>query len=629
MLKKWLFNKLDLITSRVQLSSLLRRFPKDLELNPASESIIILIFMSLSSTFIIMLSRKDALKLIHEGPRAWNLWRKRHPADFPNLDGIELIGKDLAGIDLSGISLRNTVFNHCNLESASLVSACLFEANLRNNNLKAARMIATDLSHADLTASNLKDANMLTATVSGTRFDKVDLRGQDLQTLDLRRVSFRGANLSNQLLAKSDLSGSILDDCILTDSDLSFANLHETSLVNVNLSNTTLTETRFTQANLSNAIFTSNSLYSLNFEGAKLENCDFRQSTLKHCNFSKADITGCMFWEINAIDWTLTNVKCNYAYWDEQGRQKTYYGSYDFERMYSDVLTLQLKYPFRMSVSEIATLPIFIEHLQASQWGTSIRLKSIKDDAGGSLVTLSIDENSAYQPSELRSSLQQEADSIIMAQITVRQDPMLQAALKEQVASIKETFWPRLLELAAEHERNVIRSLTIIFMDLTGFSRWTDDELTAKLELFRGLVKPILHRWGAAHPNMEGDSLRVSFENATIALACACMLRSVLSGAGFDMRIGIELGEVTITHNVVTNQPDLEGGAVNMAARLEASAEAGEILATEQVKFHSSNRDLFQFVPRIVTLKKAIGNKKAGEPIECYSVSPKGSLDSV
>jgi hypothetical protein len=71
-----------------------------------------------------------------------------------------------------------------------------------------------------------------------------------------------------------------------------------------------------------------------------------------------------------------------------------------------------------------------------------------------------------------------------MAQVAMRQDLLLQRSLKEVIANIKENFWPRLLELAVERE--VVRDLTIIFMDLSGFSPWRDDDLAHKLALFRG-----------------------------------------------------------------------------------------------------------------------------------------------
>lgn len=568
-----------------------------------------------------MLDLDKAVKLLSKGAKAWNQWRKRYPSLYPNLDGIELHDLDLKGIDFSGVSLCHAVINDCNLQSASLVSARFNEANLQNNDFTSARMIAAELNDADLSGSILKNANILTASVRGARFERVDFVGHDMQALDLRDVSFRGADLSNQFLARSDLSGTILDDCKLANSDLSSVNLQEASIANVDLSGCKLNGVNFNKANLTKSIFAANQIENINFEEAILTDCDFRQTIIKRSNFRKADMTGCLLWEANTVDWTLSDVVCSYACWDKQGKQKTHYGKHDFERIYSDTLTLELRYPFRMLAAEISTLPILIEHLQASHWGTSIRLKAIKDYAGGSLVTLSIDELSAYQPSELREALQREANYILMAQVAMRQDVVLQSALKEEIANIKENFWPRLLELAAENEREVVRNLTIIFMDLTGFSKWKDEELAYKLALFRGLVKPVLQRWNAGHPNMEGDSLRVTFKNATVALACACMLRNVLVAAGFELRIGVELGEVSIVHNAITNQPDLEGTAVSMAARLEGAADPGEILVSDKVKYHSDQRGYFEFVSRRVPLKKGIGEKRSGDTVECYAVT--------
>jgi hypothetical protein len=59
-------------------------------------------------------------------------------------------------------------------------------------------------------------------------------------------------------------------------------------------------------------------------------------------------------------------------------------------------------------------------------------------------VILSIDETSAWQPYDLRDSLQREANFILMAQVAMRQDLLLQRSLKEEIANIKENFWPRL-----------------------------------------------------------------------------------------------------------------------------------------------------------------------------------------
>ena len=177
------------------------------------------------------------------------------------------------------------------------------------------------------------------------------------------------------------------------------------------------------------------------------------------------------------------------------------------------------------------------------------------------------------------------------------------------------------MELAAEHEQERVRNLTIVFMDLKGFSRWGDEERSEKLSLFRGLLKPILKKWRGSFPNMEGDSLRITFRNASVGLACACMISKVLTAAGFQLRLGVDLGEVAIVHNEVTEQADLEGSAVALAARLEAVAEPGEVLATEMVKHYADQKGIFEFKSRQIKLAKSVGTKNAGDIIECHSIT--------
>ncbi len=249
-----------------------------------------------------------------------------------------------------------------------------------------------------------------------------------------------------------------------------------------------------------------------------------------------------------------------------------------------------------------------------------MRLKSISDVAGGALVKFVVEEVGSHNPTELKNQLQAEAERIQLAQLMLRNNTQLHFQLKEKVAAIREEFWPRLLELAVDHEHEQVRNLTILFMDLKGFSKWSDGELSEKLSLFRGLVKPILKKFAAGHPNMEGDSLRVTFKNATAGLSCACMIRNVLRAAGFELRIGVELGEVLVVHNEVTDIPDLEGVAVSMAARMEAAAEPGEVLVSQRVRHYAERSELFEFTPRRVPLKKSIGAIAQGEYIECFAV---------
>jgi len=57
----------------------------------------------------------EALAVIHQGPKAWNNWRKEKQNPSLNLSGADLHGRDLTmadlrGVDLSNANLRNAKF---------------------------------------------------------------------------------------------------------------------------------------------------------------------------------------------------------------------------------------------------------------------------------------------------------------------------------------------------------------------------------------------------------------------------------------------------------------------------------------------------------------------------------------
>src|SRR5690606_11530143 len=153
----------------------------------------------------------------------------------------------------------------------------------------------------------------------------------------------------------------------------------------------------------------------------------------------------------------------------KSGKEKTVYRQHEFECIFDDAITIELRYPYRLIDQELATLPIFIDHLAAAHWSTNLCLKSINEIAGGALCKFVVEEVGPNNPTELKAQLQDDAERIQLAQLALRRDAKLHVQLKEKIAAIREEFWPRLLELAADHERQQVRNLTILFMDLKGF----------------------------------------------------------------------------------------------------------------------------------------------------------------
>lgn len=573
-----------------------------------------------------VVSLEELSSIIRQGASEWNAWRSNHSGDLPKLDGIELEGLDLAGANFSGLSMRNSRIENCKFLGAQFLSTDLRGASLKGSYFERSRLIATKLENADLSGANLQYANILSVSTRGANLSSIDFSGHDLGAFDLREVQLRGALLRGQNLSGLDFSGIDLSDADLRETNLSACSFNESMLTGANLEGAKLNATLFRKADLARAQLRGLDASGIDFSGASLRDADLREARLVGAHLCGACLTGAKLWKVESTGWDISGVECEYAFWSKLEAEKSRYQKREFERLFTQAATIDLKYPRRLSAAEMTTLPILLEHLQALHWGVILRLKSITDVSGGSLVSLVMEECGGLNPSDVREDLAREAQRIQAAQLVMRDDVKIQYQMKEELAHIKEKFWPRLLELAAEHESEQSRQLTVVLMDIKDFSSWEQDELSERLALFRGLLKPILNKWQASYPNMEGDSLRVTFRNASAALACACMMEGVLDAAGFEVRIGVELGEVSVIMNEVTEVSDLEGTAVSMAARLEAAAQPGEVLVTERVRYYTEHKGMFHFEPVKVKLTKKVGTLKRGEELDCYRVNLVGSI---
>jgi len=142
---------------------------------------------------------------------------------------------------------------------------------------------------------------------------------------------------------------------------------------------------------------------------------------------------------------------------------------------------------------------------------------------------------------------------------------------------------------------------TVLFTDVEGSTALTERLGDAKarevLRAHEGIVREALQAHGGAEVKAMGDGFMASFSSATRALECAINMQRALAdwnagvGAGLAppdgaassaptirVRIGLNAGEP------IAEEKDLFGTAVNMAARIAARAEGGEILASDVVR---------------------------------------------
>src|SRR3989344_4873426 len=142
------------------------------------------------------------------------------------------------------------------------------------------------------------------------------------------------------------------------------------------------------------------------------------------------------------------------------------------------------------------------------------------------------------------------------------------------------------------------KHLTIMFTDVKGFTARTSSssrkELHKMLELHEELIAPIFKRFRGKIVKTIGDAFMVTFYSPTDAVLCGIEIQKTLTnhnesaedGDRLEVRVAINSGEVTIKNN------DVFGEAVNITARLEGIADAGDIYFTESVYLAMNNSEI-------------------------------------
>jgi len=133
-------------------------------------------------------------------------------------------------------------------------------------------------------------------------------------------------------------------------------------------------------------------------------------------------------------------------------------------------------------------------------------------------------------------------------------------------------------------------NLAIVFVDIAGYtprtSSQTREENVLMLRRFDGVVRPLVRAFTGRVVKTIGDAYLLTFRSPTDALLCSMAIhdRLVESDAGvapddrFTIRCAVNVGEVRIEDG-----GDVFGEAVNIAARIEGKAGAGEIYFSESV----------------------------------------------
>jgi TolB-like protein len=159
-----------------------------------------------------------------------------------------------------------------------------------------------------------------------------------------------------------------------------------------------------------------------------------------------------------------------------------------------------------------------------------------------------------------------------------------------------------------------------MFTDLAGYTALTQRNEALAMQLLeehRRIVRPFFPKHNGREIKTIGDAFLVEFASALEATRCAFDIQQSLNELNSSRpedrralaRVGIHLGDV------IHDQNDVYGDAVNIASRIEPLASPGGICVSEQV--YSQIKNKFEFP--LTTLGKR-NLKNVNEPVEVFRV---------
>src|SRR3954453_8138324 len=172
---------------------------------------------------------------------------------------------------------------------------------------------------------------------------------------------------------------------------------------------------------------------------------------------------------------------------------------------------------------------------------------------------------------------------------------------------------------AAERQRESRKVVTVLFCDLVGstaLGESTDPEaLRARMRRYFEDLRIILERHGGTVEKFVGDAVMAVFgipvsheDDALRAARAASEMRQAVGEHGLEARIGINTGGVVVGGSGETL---VTGDAVNVAARLEQAASAGEILIGAETRLLVRDAALLEAV-------EPLALKGKSEPVPAF-----------
>lgn len=269
--------------------------------------------------------------------------------------------------------------------------------------------------------------------------------------------------------------------------------------------------------------------------------------------------------------------------------------------------------PFKLPVPQLG--PILRSHRLAA----GLTVEELASRAGMAPSAIrAIEDNNAVAPT------QQQAKALIAA-LALRGDDrdMFEFAATMGSPILRGFLHPN---AQAEVRAQPLTASILVFLiaDVRGYTRFTQgagDTAAARLAVrFADVTRSVVERWDGRLVELRGDEALVVFGSARQALRAALDLQDEYGAATVDdpalplpVGIGLDVGEA------VALEEGFRGAALNRAARLCAMAGAGEVLATQGVRYIAPIVEGVAFGERPAAAVKGVD-----EPIAICGVTRQG-----
>jgi TolB-like protein/class 3 adenylate cyclase/Tfp pilus assembly protein PilF len=161
----------------------------------------------------------------------------------------------------------------------------------------------------------------------------------------------------------------------------------------------------------------------------------------------------------------------------------------------------------------------------------------------------------------------------------------------------------------------------IMFTDIVGYTALMGDDEQKAFSILsknRQLQKPIIEKFGGRWIKELGDGVMASFTTVSDAVNAAKEIQTQCKEKGeFSLRIGIHHGEI------VFDDDDIFGDAVNVASRIQSIAPIGGIYVSESVHHNVANKSEIQ-----TKFIKAEKLKNVKEPVRIYEILNNNAIQS-